>query len=288
MRSSVPVGGARRARANRRRGVLLWLLLMPLQAWAAPEHLAVGIPPYFEPARLVALYKPLLDYLEAELGVPARIYTRADNRDWLQAAAQYQFDLVVATPLLARHLQHRDWRVVAAKREHDAYLVILRRDDRPRRLAEAGTVRVAVHDPLSMEAVVVRQWGERALPGVRVDTVNSQTLRNCFVDLIGGRADLVFMPARGLTLAGPDLRPQLQTEISGFQTTYLNVLAVSPRLPEDLRERLVTAIQGLPQSGIKHLLKLDQAGIPFDLEPDISEWDEPLRQLGLGPSLDSP
>lgn len=273
--------------------ILLAALLLSLGtvAPAAPldDALRVGMPPYYEPGRLVQVNLPLLAYLESALGLPARIYTRGDYGSFAADAADYQFDLVVAVPHIARYLQQRSgYLIVAGVRDDDPFLVLTRRDDRPERLRGAGSVRVAVPDPLSLAAASLPRWSDRALPGVRIELVDSQSLRNSLQDLDGGAVDLVFMVARGLALAGPDLGDRFRVEQSGVYATYLNVFAVNPRLPEARRERLVEAIRRLPESGARERFGLGRQAVEFVPEPDLSQWDDILRRLGLGPDFATP
>lgn len=273
-----------------RTGILRWCagcLAMALFYWAGaaaaePRALVVGVPPYYEPGRLVEVAKPFQGYLQDRLGVPVRVYTRPSYRAFLAAAERGEFDLTVAMPHLARYLELRaDYRPAVGVRGVDPIDIVFQAGDGLERLAARDRVRIAVSDPLSVQAALLPEWAERALPGVRVEVVDALSEPNSLQVVLAGQADAALVAGRAVEVAGGDLRVRLTVLDSGLRRDFLQVFSVRRDLEPDLAEALDQALLGLAESPARALFRLDKPSSALIVEPELQRWDPVLRGLGL-------
>jgi phosphonate transport system substrate-binding protein len=80
---------------------LLLLIALPLNAWAAPTDLTLGIFPNLPAQKLVTLYQPLATYLTQQTGIRIRLASAKDFKSFYQDTRDQQFDFVVTGPNLA-------------------------------------------------------------------------------------------------------------------------------------------------------------------------------------------
>jgi phosphonate transport system substrate-binding protein len=100
----------------------LWLL-NPIRA---AERYNLGIFPYYDPATLVSLHKPLKDFLEAELGISISMRSASNFRSFKSRAAEGIYDILITAPHLGRTAETvsgYQWIGFTLNRSHAVFVV---------------------------------------------------------------------------------------------------------------------------------------------------------------------
>ncbi len=144
-------------------GLLLFLAVAYAQAG---EALRLGVFPYFSAEQLVALHRPLKDYLARAIGRPVRLVSAADFRTFKQRTLRGRYDLLITAPHLGRVAEKQagyHWLGVTANRSEAVFLAA--RGSHIRQLADLRGKRLALPPRLA----IVHQMALETLEGLGLD-----------------------------------------------------------------------------------------------------------------------
>ncbi len=128
-------------------GVLLFCLSVPSLAGA----LRLGVFPYFSAEQLVALHRPLKDYLAKTTGLHIRLVSAPDFRTFKRRTAEGRYDLLITAPDLGRLAeQNADYRWLGVTANRSEAVFVAPRGTDIRRLADLQSKRLALPPRLAI------------------------------------------------------------------------------------------------------------------------------------------
>ncbi len=232
------------ARRSQRRDCLAWLASLSVggQAFAQsnanePGALVFGMVPYLPVQQLVRLYEPVVKLFERTLGKPSRLASAPDFEQFIERARRGEFDLVGASPHVARIL-HREAGFLPLVRATAPLepLLIVPQESPVRRLQDLAQQSVLVADPLAVHVLIAlremrdqglvpgrdfklivagtqRNGVQRMLKGDAPAAVGSASTLGILPDELSARFRVLLRAPKGLTpmayMAHPRLRPQI-------------------------------------------------------------------------------
>ncbi|MDC8772177.1 phosphate/phosphite/phosphonate ABC transporter substrate-binding protein [Roseateles albus] len=228
-----------------RRNCLAWLaafsagssVFAQSSASSDPSPIVFGMVPYLPVQQLVRLYEPVVNLFERTLSKPSRLASAPDFEQFIERARRGEFDLVGASPHVARIL-HREAGFLPLVRATAPLepLLIVPLDSPIKRLQDLQQQAVLMADPFAVHALIaLREMRDQGLvPGRDFKLLVAGTQRNAVQRMlkgdaaaaVGSASTLGILPAelsgrfrvllrapKGLTpmayMAHPRLRPQL-------------------------------------------------------------------------------
>ncbi|QDL55844.1 phosphate/phosphite/phosphonate ABC transporter substrate-binding protein [Rhodoferax aquaticus] len=197
-----------------RRHCLRMLGALPLvhsvaaQTPSGERSLVFGMVPYLPVQQLVRLYEPIVALIERTLGRPCVLATAPDFEQFIERARKGEFDIIGASPHVARLLQREEGfsplaRATAALEP----LVVVPTESPLKRLQDLSQRAVLVADPFAVHVLIalrdIRDHG--VVPGRDVKLVVAGTQRNCVQRMLNGDAPAAVGSASTLTLLPPEL-----------------------------------------------------------------------------------
>jgi phosphonate transport system substrate-binding protein len=173
---------------------IAWLLCFCApSAGAAPPDPGIEIPvlPYLSTERLLTLYEPLRQHLQAALHRPVRIVTAPDYRSFVADVAQGDYPLVVNAAHMARLAElDSGYRSLVQPTTPLHAMVIVAADDPIAEVADLRGSTVVTPDPLALISIrghrLLRQAG--LTPGTDVQLLTADTHNNALALLLGDDA----------------------------------------------------------------------------------------------------
>ncbi|BBP02424.1 phosphate/phosphite/phosphonate ABC transporter substrate-binding protein [Sulfuriferula nivalis] len=135
---------------------LLLFLSLPLTAWAQTRSLTLGIFPNLPAHKLVTIYQPLAIYLTQQIGIPVRLSSAKDFREFYQATRDQKFDFIITAPNLAGlAMTESNYQPLARYTNAVAGLLVSKRNTHIESSADCRHKIIALTDPLT----IVHQLG---------------------------------------------------------------------------------------------------------------------------------
>lgn len=128
--------------------------------------LRLGLAPYLSPAALLALFRPVVEHLQRQLGRPVETYTARDFQALAAAVRGGEYDLALVPAHLGR-VALADWRWLPVARTIVAtpVLVVVRGAGPVQTAADLRGRRVGTLDLLSLTSAVGARWlAQQQLP----------------------------------------------------------------------------------------------------------------------------
>lgn len=147
-----------RRRALRLAGAVALAAALP-RAAASSAPLRVGLIPYLSTRSLITLYEPLREHLERVLHRPVQLYSAHDFRALALNARAGEYDIALLPPHIAR-IAVDDWglrMLVRFAQSSEVQLLALSAAS-PEAPLDLHGARIAAIDPLSLTALILRDW----------------------------------------------------------------------------------------------------------------------------------
>ncbi len=268
---------------------LLWLLAglgaipaaSPAAPSAAPAQTAyiVGVTPQFDPTRLFATWRPLLDALQRETGLHFSLRTPAPIPAFEQAYATGAFDFAYVNPYLVGVQNHQGYLPLVRDTQAPLAGVLVVHRDSPIRLpGELADREVVFPAPKSLAGCLIIRAELEDLHGVRVRPRFVGSHDSSFLNVALGQAVAGGGVVSTLERQRPGIRDLLRVL---YRTREVKALpfAAHPRVPESVRERVRAAFLALSATPTGRTLL---EGVPMRQAgpADMSDY-EPLRTLRL-------
>lgn len=138
-------------------GALL-LVLLNLPAAAEQAVLRVGLQPTNATLSLLKLYHPMREHLERTLGRRVELYTAKSFREFLDAVAAEEFDVLVAAPHFGALALDYRYRPLFRYSSELAPVIVLSRGGGIHSGADLRDRKILTADPLTAVSVVAEHW----------------------------------------------------------------------------------------------------------------------------------
>lgn len=138
--------------------VLLLVLLTPPVAAEEQAPLRIGLQPTNATLSLLNLYHPLREHLGRNLGRTVELYTAPSFREYLDALAAEEFDMLVAAPHFGALALDFRYRPLFRYRAELSPVIVLSRAGGIQSGADLRGRRVLTADPLTAVSVVAEHW----------------------------------------------------------------------------------------------------------------------------------
>ncbi len=216
------------------------------QAQAAP--LRLGLPPFLSPTAVVALFRPLREHLERQLGRPVLALTARDFRSLAASTRAQEFDLVLLPAQLAR-LATLDWGwlALAGTLARTPVQLLVQADSPLRTLADIREgerpTRLGALDALSMvSAAALATLRARGLADERqLQLVVQPSVNSALFALARGEVDVVALAQTQLATVPPST-PRNDRVLAELADIKGPIYVASPRVPEPEQRRLRDAL----------------------------------------------
>lgn len=272
----------------------LWCLAIALcftagaGAGVETEPLKVGIIPYLTPNVLIALFQPLRQQLEKDLGRPVELFTAPDVRTFARRTLKPDFDMVITAAHQGRLAQVDGGYLPAARFTGPLHATVVVAKASPiQQLSELKARRVAVTDRsilvnIAMTRILLEQGiSEREITFVPVNSQNTGILA-----VARGDAEAAIIAHFTLDQSPPDQRNAVRSIFRSAELPNV-MLLLSPKLAPGVRESIRKSLLALPSStpGAAFLEKSRFLGIQAVDESFMKTLDpylqETRKQLGL-------
>ncbi len=132
-------------------GCLLILLALPLAALAETHSITLGVFPNLPAQKIVSIYQPLAAYLTKQTGIPVRLASAKDFREFYQATRTQQFDFIVTAPNLAwLAMAESNYQPLARYSNPVAGVLLSKRNANIETPLDCRNKKIALTDPLSI------------------------------------------------------------------------------------------------------------------------------------------
>ncbi len=260
--------------------LLAWLLVFSASTWAEEKTYLVGVVPQFEVRKLHAIWRPILDRLEAKTGYRFALRGSPTIPEFEREFARGRFDFAYMNPY---HL------VVANERA--GYIPLVR--DHGRKLHGVLVVKKGsgINSPEQLDGKVVAFPAPNALGAslqmrqelqdrfkVRIDPIYVKTHDSVYLSVLMDRAAAGGGVQKTLNQQKPIYRDHLKV-IHETQKVAPHPLAVLPSVPEAVREAVRQALLEMG-SDDKDRSLLAQVPIKQIGIADMADY-QPLLEMGL-------
>ena len=221
-------------------GLLLFCLSVPSLAGT----LRLGVFPYFSAEQLVALHRPLKDYLAKTTGLHIRLVSAPDFHTFKRRTLEGHYDLLITAPHLGRVAEQQAgyrWLGVTINRSEAVF--VAPRDTDIRQLADLRSKRLALPPRLA----IIHQMALEALEGVGLKPGRDLTIMprrthdQALYAVIRGDADAAAIGRPTWLRYNAPGKERLQVIRRSASIPGFAVMAHS-RLAPELRERLRKAL----------------------------------------------
>jgi phosphonate transport system substrate-binding protein len=202
-----------------RRHWLAWLAGLSLTGTALAQpankspELVFGMVPYLPVQQLLRLYEPMVVLFEQTLNRPCRLASAPNFDQFVERARRGEFDLVGASPHVARIL-HREESFAPMARATAPLepVVIVPVNSQTKSLKDLAQRDVLVADPFAVHVLIaLRAMRDQGLvPGRDVKLIVAGTQRNCVQRMLKGDAPAAVGSVSTLAILPPELTSQFR------------------------------------------------------------------------------
>ncbi len=243
----------------------------PAPCPAAGGTLELAVLPHLNARALMALYRPLREYLERGLDRPVLLVTAPDYHTLVERTRAGRYEYLITAPHFARLAQTRSGYVplVRAVRGLSAVIVTPRAGGADRIESLRGAV-VATPDRLAIVSMLgIRLLRERGLvPGVDVTVRSYPSFASALLAVLNGEAAAAVSADPALRQMAPDVRERLRTIDRGVEVTPIVLLARGD-VPAQERAAVKALLLGFHE---------DPAGRSFFARTGLQGYREPTRE----------
>lgn len=178
------------------------------EAAGATNSLVFGMVPYLPVQQLVRLYEPIVGLFEKSLGKACRLGSSTDFPQFIDRARAGEFDLIGASPHVARILQREEGFLPLVRATAPLEPVYIVPQSSPAKtLKDLGQQTLLVADPFAVHVLIaLRHLRDQGLvPGRGIKLLIAGTQRNGVQRMLKGDAPAAVGSASTLALLPPDL-----------------------------------------------------------------------------------
>jgi len=269
--------------AHKRSGRILILAMMLgfwlISACQAGEVYTLGVVPQFEPRRLLAAWKPIVDELQRRTGLTIQLTTSLTVPEFEGELEKGSFDFVYANPYHILHVRKSQGYLPLV---HDAEplrgILVVRKDSPIRDLRDLKGKTLAIPSPNALGASLLLRADLERLYGIKMNTLNVKTHSSVYLNVINGLAD-----------AGGGVEKTLEEQDSAVKESLrilyttrelpAHPIAAHPRVKPAIREQVKAALLAMAASpGTRELFK--RVPIQNLVATSIDDF-APMSQWGL-------
>jgi phosphonate transport system substrate-binding protein len=212
---------------------------------APPQALRIGLLPHLSPKLLLETYRPLIDYLEQQLGQPVIVNTAPSFAVYSERAASGRYDIYLTAPHFAALAAQRDGHHTLARFARQLHGVIVVARDAPfSDLADLRGKTIATPDRLA----VITLLGESTLAGSAeltpdrdLEMSRTPSHDSALLAVAEGRADAAVAGVSAYDKMGAEVRARLRVIAETATIPHMMIMAspsVNARV-DALREHLL-------------------------------------------------
>lgn len=220
----------------------------PLRAVAQTEPLRMAVHPYGSTLSLVAVHRPLVQFLEKSLGRPVEFYTAASFDAYVAALGAGEYDIAISPPhfgVLA--VESRAYLPLAHYAAPLEPFLVVRREAALQQPGDLAGKRIAMADRTAfIRLVIIKKLADAGLVAGRdYEIVEMPTHAAAIMAAARGAADAGLAMGTILRLQPEDVQQGLRPILTGLGFPNLFTLA-HRRLGDDLVARLKAALLAFP------------------------------------------
>jgi phosphonate transport system substrate-binding protein len=259
---------------------LLSILLAGLRPAAAETLYRFGVVPQFEPQKLFAIWRPILDRLEARTGFKFEMVGSPQIPAFEIAFMRGDFDFAYMNPyhaMLASERQGYEPLVRDGGRRLFG-IVVVSKDSPMQKVEELEGLDIAFPAPNALGASLLTRADLARLHGVSVKPLYVQTHSSVYLHVALGLTQAGGGIMSTLKRQAPEVRDQLRVLYKTRDMTPHPVTA-HPRVPQEHRERVRRALieLGMTEEGTAMLAKVPiRKAVAASLEDYV-----PIKEWGL-------
>jgi phosphonate transport system substrate-binding protein len=234
-----------------------FLLATATALWAATDAksqsasgFVFGMVPYLPVQQLVRLYDPLVAQLERTLSRPVRLASAPDFEQFIERARKGEFDVVGASPHVARLLQREEGFLPLARATAPLQpLFVVPVESRFQKVEDLKGSTLLVADPFAVHVLVALRAlrDQNMVPGVDIKLLVAGTQRNAVQRMLKGDAPAAVGSASTLALLPPEVVSKFRTLAKAPVGLTPMAYVVHPRLKAQA-DTLSASLLGLNQS----------------------------------------
>ncbi|MFA5170631.1 MAG: phosphate/phosphite/phosphonate ABC transporter substrate-binding protein [Sulfuriferula sp.] len=231
-------------------GCLLILLALPLAALAETHSITLGVFPNLPAQKIVTLYQPLAVYLTKQTGVPVRLASAKDFREFYQATRTQQFDFIVTGPNLAwLAMTEANYQPMARYSNPVAGVLLSKRNAKIETPLDCRNKKIAFTDPLSivyqLGVVYLQSEGLQAGPDYQPIVLSNHT--NAALAIVVGKADCAIVGNLPYSQMTDEIQHTLHIigQTKGIASQFF---MSAPKLDKAISSRIRTALLNYSQT----------------------------------------
>jgi len=223
------------------------LLLACLGAWLAVpvfagETYTLGVVPQFEPRKLFATWKPIVDELQQRTGLTIRLAAALTVPEFESELEKGSFDFVYANPYhILRARKTQGYLPLVRDAQPLRGILVVRRDSPVRDVKELNGKTLAIPSANALGASLLIQADLERLYGVRMNLTNVRTHSSVYLNVINGLADA----GGGVEKTLGEQEPMVRDSLRVLYTTRempSHPIAAHPRVKPAVREQVKAAL----------------------------------------------
>lgn len=228
------------------RGSLLRVLallaaLLPWPAAAQPDY-TFAVVPQFEQRKLFAIWKPIVDRIQASTGLSLRLVATLTVPDFEASLSAGEFDFVYTNPY---HILRESTRQGYIPLVRDAAplrgILVVPKDSPIHDVRDLAGKTLAIPSPNALGASMLLRADLRSLYGIEMKLLNAKTHSSAYLHAATGLADAAGGVEKSLQEQDPALRDSLRV-LYTTRDMPSHPVAAHPRVPAQAREAVRKAL----------------------------------------------
>lgn len=207
----------------------------------AAEQYTFAVVPQFEPRKLFAVWRPILDQVARRTGLTLSLEATLSIPEFETALAGGRFDFVYANPYHVFRERHRQGYLPIVRDDVPLHgLVVVKKDSPIRSVGELDGKTLAVPSPNAIGASLLVRADLLRNHGVRVQMVNTKTHSSAYLHVATGLAAAGGGVDKTLGEQPADVRAALRI-LYRTREFASHPVAAHPRVPADVRRQIQRA-----------------------------------------------
>jgi phosphonate transport system substrate-binding protein len=266
-----------------RRNLLLALVLAPLvRVEAAGDTLRFGLEPSLSPRRLISLFAPVAEYLNA-MGLPVELATAVDSDRYLGRIMAGEFDILLGAPHVCRFLQVERGYLPMLRIDRDMSASLLAPARRLPSISALRGRRVVLPEGGSMTVLLAEEAMQSAGidPARDVRVMRTASQESTLLALRNGLADAAFVSSGALVAMPSEAKSGVDVVMRTRGVPNFAFVA-HPRLGARRAERIAELILRFSRSlplGLKFVEESGYQGLAVPTADELKQLDEFVPSL---------
>lgn len=208
----------------------------------AGETYTLGVVPQFEPRKLFATWKPIVDELQQRTGLTIRLAAALTVPEFENELEKGSFDFVYANPYhILRVRKSQGYLPLVRDAQPLRGILVIRRDSPIREVKELNGKTLAIPSANALGASLLIQADLERLYGVRMNLANVRTHSSVYLNVINGLADA----GGGVEKTLGEQEPMVRDSLRVLYTTRempSHPISAHPRVKPAVREQVKAAL----------------------------------------------